>query len=101
MARIEASAVAGYYATPSHLIGPISALVTFPDVAEKKTPSRYHVMDPCAGDGSALYALIVNWFGADWRERGRYRTGVEKGLVHIKPSFVEMEQTRFEALRAR
>ena len=101
MARIESQAVAGYYATPLHLTGPISALVTFPDVSEKKTPSRYHVMDPCAGDGAALYALIVNWFGADWRERGRYRNGVEKGLIHVRPSFVEMEQTRFEALRAR
>lgn len=101
MARIESQAVAGYYATPSHLIGPISALVMFPDVAEKKTPSRYHVMDPCAGDGSALFALIVDWFGADWRERGRCRAGLDKGLVHVKPSFVEMEQTRFEALRAR
>ena len=101
MARIESQAVAGYYATPLHLTGPISALVTFPDVSEKKTPSRYHVMDPCAGDGAALFSLIVNWFGADWRERGRYRNGVEKGLIHVRPSFVEMEQTRFEALRAR
>ena len=49
-------------------------------------------MDPCAGDGSALFALIVDWFGADW-ERGRCRAGLDRGLVHVKPSFVEMEQT--------
>lgn len=62
MARMESQAVAGYFATPAHLVARIGALITGPRLP-MVVPKYFHpaerltLCDPCAGDGAAARAL--------------------------------------------
>lgn len=78
MARPESTAVAGYYPTPEHLLPRIAKLVS-PTTAHEVT-----YLDPCAGEGTAIFALAKAW----------QRVKVEASLYAC-----EMEQTRFAALK--
>lgn len=51
MARLESTAVGGYFPTPDHLLIPISDLFDFQDSVK--------MLDPCAGDGSAIIQLSL------------------------------------------
>jgi hypothetical protein len=73
MARIESIAVGGYYPTPLSVIPHIAAMI------DKGTCPSF--LDPCAGDGEAVMALV--------RE-----LGVEKARLYA----VELEKTRHDAL---
>ena len=77
MARIESIAVGGYYPTPIHLIPYIARMLLVQD------DGRHFIVDPCAGDGEAVDALIE-------------ALGVTKNTeFHL----VELEATRYENLR--
>lgn len=73
MARLESVAVGGYYPTPLSVIPHLAALL---DVGRCHT-----FLDPCAGDGEAVMALM--------RE-----LGVEKARLYA----IELEKTRHEVL---
>src|SRR4051812_43382943 len=68
MSRIESLAIAGYFPSLPHLIDPIADLVAVPERRATELP-HYHIADPCAGDGAAIYALARHWF-----PRGLYRS---------------------------
>ncbi len=51
MAQPEAQALAGYFPTPAHLLEAIAA----PLVCSERTTAA---LDPCAGDGAALFGLL-------------------------------------------
>lgn len=78
MARLESTAIAGYFPTAQHLIPRIACLV--PTYAGKQEMS---FLDPCAGDGAAILALME---------------AVSPGKVHDLYA-IEMEATRFAALK--
>lgn len=92
MARMESQAVAGYFATPPHLMPRIAGLVAGPRIpAQVPTyfypPERLCACDPCAGDGAALIALAE---GITGERAGAQRMAVLYGC--------ELEATRAEAL---
>lgn len=51
MARLESTAVGGYFPTPNHLLTPIAELFDFQDSVK--------MLDPCAGDGAAIIQLSL------------------------------------------
>jgi uncharacterized methyltransferase DUF6094 len=77
MARLESVAVGGYYPTPPSVVALIAAML------ETQENLRYNLVDPCAGEGAAIFALAEHI--------GRNAT------VHT----CEMERTRYAALKAR
>jgi hypothetical protein len=90
MARLESVAVAGYYPTPQSII---PLLVKLFDVEQRTTEERGYretteptFLDPCAGDGEAVMSLIAALYGENNPPRAYT---------------VEMELTRYEALRKR
>ena len=80
MARIGSIAIGGYYPTPRHLIPRIAPLVA-PHIAEQAYVSY---MDPCAGDGEAILALI--------------KLTCKNSNCELYAC--EMESTRFETLKS-
>lgn len=86
MARLESVAVAGYYPTPTHLLPLIAQLLDPADVGESSSSysrPRIVAFDPCAGDGAAI-RTIAGILNKD----------------HHRLVAIEMEKSRFEALRA-
>lgn len=81
--RPGAIAVAGYYPTPARLMPSIAALVNV------KGPLSHSYLDPCAGGGEALEALML----AHEASRGRNPSPA--------PFAFEMESTRLASLRVR
>jgi hypothetical protein len=81
MARLESVAVGGFYPTPPHLVPRIARLLT----ADTSKFSVAIALDPCAGDGAALEAL-VNALGDP---------------TNVKLYAIEMEKTRHAALATR
>src|SRR5581483_9984900 len=77
MARLESVAVGGYYPTPEKVVPLIARLLD-------AGPSASY-LDPCAGDGAALLALMRAVHGDDLRHTSVYA--------------VELEKTRHEALK--
>lgn len=59
MARLESTALGGYYKTPAHLLPLLAAAYT---VSELESGNTVSFMDPCAGDGEALLTLHDTWF---------------------------------------
>jgi hypothetical protein len=57
MARIESTALGGYYATPPHLVPRIASLLSLAG-DEDRSRSRATILDPCAADGEAVIALV-------------------------------------------
>jgi hypothetical protein len=103
MARIESQAVAGYYATPDHLLVPIAGMIMFPDPDRQTEPAHFHVLDPCAGEGRALYGLTAAWFGPAWPALAKFRKSehTRTGMcspTHVHLTGIEMEEGRFKAL---
>ncbi|HXU31800.1 MAG TPA: DUF6094 domain-containing protein, partial [Thermoanaerobaculia bacterium] len=94
MARPESQQIAGFYPTPSHLLPHIASLLHWPE------PSGVtFLLDPCAGDGEAIFALREHW---------REQAGIpaegtwscyHSYLPHILAA--ELEQGRAEVLRER
>lgn len=98
--RTAARAVGGFYATPAHLTARIAALVT---VAWRGCAAwqRLAVVDPCAADGSAVFAALRAWapppetkhggvrlYAAEM-ERGRARTLADRAvLLHGRDAHV-------------
>ena len=74
MARLESTAVAGYYPAPAHVV---EMLASYFERVKYKLP----VLDPCAADGQALYSLAHS---------------VSESPVMYG---AEMELSRYEALR--
>lgn len=62
MSRLKSRAVGGYFATPSHLVERIAALVYAKLLGRYQ---RWSFVDPCAGDGAALVALARAMVGVD------------------------------------
>lgn len=58
MSRPESQALAGFFPTPIELLPTIAKLVTFPATTDRDEIS---LLDPCAGDGTAIYALAKEW----------------------------------------
>jgi hypothetical protein len=54
MARLASVAIGGYFPTPRHLIPRIAPLVS----AHLSDEARVSYLDPCAGDGEAILALL-------------------------------------------
>jgi 16S rRNA G966 N2-methylase RsmD len=77
LARLESIAVGGYYPTPPNVVELIAAML------EPGCGNSYNVVDPCAGEGAAVFALAE-------------RLG-SKASVYT----CEMERTRHAALKAR
>jgi len=80
MARLESVAIGGYFPTPGHLIPRIAHLVK--PYLGKDTQVSF--MDPCAGDGEAIHALMKS---------------LSKG-ASSRLYACEMESTRYEVLRS-
>lgn len=82
MARPQSVALGGYFPTPATLLPRLAALVDF-------APQEVsHVLvDPCAGDGTAIAALRTLWFPEGKNEASIYA--------------IELEQERAKALRKR
>jgi Uncharacterised methyltransferase family (DUF6094) len=70
--RNAGKAVGGYFPTPSHLIPRIASLV---EVEWHRIDgwSSLVVVDPCAGDGAAVFRAMDAWASVDQRKRGRAR----------------------------
>lgn len=100
MARLESQAVAGYYALPAHLIAPIAGLIAWPE-RDRHYPRHVHIMDPCAGDGAALYGLLEQWWGPSWHEEHKYSLSTNLAPLHVTPLSIEMEKERHTALTER
>lgn len=81
MARLASIAVAGFFAIPSHLIAPVAGLLQF-------HPGKHRLLDPCAGEGEALFGLARAW---------------DNSKIFDSDSLpvcgIEMEGTRFRTLR--
>lgn len=77
MARLASVAVAGYFPTPQHLISRIACLFH-----KHEGPHDLSFLDPCAGDGAAILALM-----------GAVSDSTEDLFA------CEMEATRFKALK--
>lgn len=67
MARPASVAIGGYFPTPAHLIPDIAALIdtSFLPTAtsHSRTTNAYALLDPCAGDGTAIISLYQQLFG--------------------------------------
>ena len=81
MARRESVAVAGYYPTPQELIPRIGRIVAPPSDG-----GVYSFLDPCAGEGAALFGLADSICKGD-----------KSGPLYS----VEMEKSRYEGLLKR
>jgi hypothetical protein len=104
MARLESVAVGGYYPTPPHLVSRIADLVakvrmpvpvmhtsgTYTYV-EDSSKGEISFMDPCAGEGAALLALIRRLYGPDEEIRAT--------ADQIRVFTCEMEKTRADVLK--
>ena len=98
MARPEAVAVGGYFPTPLVLIPAIAAL------AVATTAKTFAVVDPCAGEGDAVCALIraIFFYEAEVdlpNDEGK--TLVSQCLGTVDLYTCEMEASRFAALESR
>lgn len=90
MARLESVAIGGYYPTPPNLIPAIASRIGV------RPDTRYAFMDPCAGDGEALFSLVDEVCPRPDSERGSRGWGApDKGPTVYA---VEMEATRHEKL---
>ncbi len=100
MARLESTSSGGYFKTPTHLIPLLASMIEVVgqevDVDDEMHKSygyappvlsAHSLLDPCAGDGEALYLLRDALF-TDKMRKPELRT-------------VEMEKTRFAALLKR
>lgn len=81
MARLESTAVAGYYPTPIHLVPRIARLL------RAESAGHHTIVDPCAGDGEAVSALARSTFEEEMLRSSR---------VHVYAC--ELEATRAEGL---
>lgn len=90
IARLESVAIGGYYPTPAHLVPAIA------DRLRIDEGDRYVFLDPCAGEGAAVFALMADLYG-------RVYPGVEFRKLAEKVRFfgVEMEGQRYDALKKR
>lgn len=97
MARLAAQAIGGYYPTPAHLTPRIARLL---DTSAATTPrqigrinvyGQIAILDPCAGEGEALFDLATALCGGIGQKEG------------VKPLLYacEMEATRATRLRTR
>lgn len=82
MARIESISVGGYYPTPSRVLPLIASLF------QVEPEGHYNYLDPCAGDGDAILSLLRLLHGEE-----------KKGLENVELCTVEMELTRYAALK--
>ncbi|HEY3500665.1 MAG TPA: DUF6094 domain-containing protein, partial [Polyangiaceae bacterium] len=76
MARLESIAVGGYYPTPDRIVELIAAML------RPEPGARHNLVDPCAGEGAAVFGLAERF---------------ENATVHT----CEMERTRHAALKVR
>ena len=76
MARLESIAVGGYYPTPPNVVELIGAML------RPEPGARHNLVDPCAGEGAAIFGLAERF---------------EHATVHT----CEMERTRHAALKVR
>jgi Intein splicing domain/Uncharacterised methyltransferase family (DUF6094) len=85
--RPEALAVAGYYPFPAQLLPALADLIAI----DRRGPAHhtFTAADPCAGEGTAIFALLANL-------AERYST-----LTHLELALCEMEATRYSALQQR
>lgn len=95
MARPAALAVGGFVPLPVSLLASIAALVA--------CTGRQIFVDPCAGEGEAIFGLLSAIAMASG-ETDEEREAILAGLVSAQPARVlacEMEATRFAALQGR
>ncbi len=95
MARPESQQIAGYFATPEHLLPHIASLVSWPLKPREDT----YLLDPCAGEGTAILALRELWrVQAGIPAEGRWG-GLPDNLPAVYAA--ELEAGRAETLRDR
>jgi hypothetical protein len=95
VARPESQQIAGYFATPEHLLPHIASLVHWPLDPREDT----YLLDPCAGEGTAILALRELWrVQAGIPEEGRWG-GTPDNLPAVYAA--ELEAGRAETIRER
>jgi len=103
MPRPASVAVGGYYPTPAELIPDIAGLIDSSPALEFKTThydktwGDYLFLDPCAGDGSALFDLIRAMFLPNNPSGNLHQLSRGNGPT-VKAIACEMERGRFKAL---
>lgn len=106
MARLSSVAKAGYFPIPAELLPSVARAVTFiyPD-SGKSYSDRFAVLDPCAGEGTAIVHLVRAWGRTFHRTRRSYRDGVlaehpdpDASHEHPRGYAIELEATRHAAL---
>jgi len=103
MPRPASIAVGGYYPTPAELIPDIAGLLDSSPALEFKTShygkmwGDYLFLDPCAGDGSALFDLIRAMFLPN-NPSGNLNHFSRGNGPTVKVIACEMERGRFKAL---
>jgi hypothetical protein len=60
--RLAGQEKAGYYPTPTELLAPISNWIA-PFLIGRRPKLQYRILDPCAGDGEALYRIAARYEG--------------------------------------
>lgn len=80
IARPASIAVGGFYATPIHLVADMARLVKVDPTSE------YCVVDPCAAEGAAVYALAQ-------------AMGIDEDRRNNKVYTIELEESRYLKLR--
>ena len=94
MARLESTAVGGFYPTPTHIIPQIASVlsVTIPEEREKYYEGKkvLTVLDPCAGEGEALLTLTRNLLCAET---------LREIPVELNTYACELEESRYLTLR--
>lgn len=91
MARLASISKAGFYPIPPELLPAVGAAVTLdwgaPDGARSYQQTRHAVLDPCAGEGDAVFPLATMWRGTNNDD--------------FQVFACELESTRFGSLTAR
>jgi hypothetical protein len=83
MARLESTAIAGYYPTPSSVLPVITSFLHL------SGEGSYDYVDPCAGDGSAILDVIERV------HEGILQSNAKRVSLHS----IELEKTRHAGLR--
>lgn len=79
--RTAGKAVGGYFPTPAHLIRTLASLIEV-EWYRADGWASLAIVDPCAGDGAAIFRAMDAWASTDQRRRGRvhfYGAELERG----------------------
>lgn len=96
MARPESIAVGGYYPFPAHLVRDVAQLIGVGGFAQGGGTAAF--VDPCAGEGAALFELLTTLFPSEVLKGNMSGTRTSKRMPTVQIYACEMEQTRHATL---